>query len=61
MTKIIMLMAGIALVLGVIISTIISVCKTPMNLRGFYGLFYSLISLGGIIGGILLIVFSFVA
>ena len=60
MTKIIMLMAGIALVLGVIISTIISVCKTPINLRGFYGFFYSLISLAGIVGGILLIVFSFV-
>ena len=61
MTKIIMLITGIALILGVITSIIYSICKTPGNLRGFYGFFYALISLGGIIGGILLIVFSFVA
>ena len=56
-----MLTAGIALILGVITSIIYSLCKTPGNLRGFYGFFYTLISLGGIIGGILLIAFSFVA
>jgi hypothetical protein len=61
MTKIIMLIAGIALILGTIGSFIGSISKTPENLRGFYGFFYSLISLTGLIGGIALIVFSFIA
>lgn len=61
MTKIIMLITGIALILGVITSIIYSICKTPGNLRGFYGFFYALISLSGIIGGILLIAFPFIA
>ena len=61
MTKIIMLIAGIALVLGTIGSFIGSISKTPENLRGFYGFFYSIISLTGLIGGISLIVFSFIA
>ena len=56
-----MLIAGIALILGTIGSFIGSICKTPENLRGFYGFFYSLISLTGLIGGIALIVFSFIA
>ena len=61
MTKIIMLIVGIALILGTIGSFIGSISKTPENLRGFYGFFYSLISLTGLIGGIALIVFSFIA
>lgn len=61
MTKIIMLIVGIALILGTIGSFIGSISKTPENLRGFYGFFYSLISLTGLLGGIALIVFSFVS
>lgn len=61
MMTIIMLIIGIALVLGTIGSLFGSVSRTPENLRGFYGFFYSLISLTGLIGGIALIVFSFIA
>lgn len=61
MTKIIMLIAGIALILGTIGSFIGSISKTPENLRGFYGFFYAIISLTGFIGGIALVVFSFIA
>ena len=61
MTKIIMLVAGIALILGTIGTFIGSIIKTPENLRGFYGFFYFLISLTGLLGGIALIVFSFVS
>jgi hypothetical protein len=61
MTKIIMLIAGIALILGTIGSLIGAISKTPENLRGFYGFFYTIISLTGLIGGIALIVFSFIA
>ena len=61
MKSIIMLVAGIALILATVASIISSVIKTPVNLRGFYGFFYTLISLSGIIGGIALIVFSRIA
>jgi hypothetical protein len=61
MMTIIMLIIGIALVLGTIGSLFGSVSRTPENLRGFYGFFYSLISLTGLIGGSALIVFSFIA
>lgn len=61
MMTIIMLIIGIALVLGTIGSFVGSISKTPENLRGFYGFFYTLISLTGFIGGIALIVFSFLS
>ena len=61
MTNVIMLLAGIALIVGTIISVISSVTRTPENLRGFYGFFYAIISLGGLIGGIALVAFSFLA
>ena len=61
MTHILMLLAGIALIIGTIISVICSVTKTPDNLRGFYGAFYTIISLTGFIGGIALVVFSFLS
>jgi hypothetical protein len=56
-----MLLAGIALIIGTIISVICSVTKTPENLRGFYGAFYTVISLTGFVGGIALVVFSFLS
>ena len=61
MTTIIMLLPGIALVIGTFISVFCSITRTPKNLRGFYGFFYAIISLGGLIGGIALVVFSFLA
>lgn len=59
MMTIIMFIIGIALVLGTIGSFIASIRKTPGNLRGFYGFFYSMISLTGLCGGAALVVFSF--
>jgi hypothetical protein len=56
-----MLLAGIALIIGTVLSVIFSVTKTPDNLRGFYGAFYTVISLTGFIGGIALVVFSFLS
>lgn len=61
MTTIMMLLAGIALIIGTLISAFCSITRTPENLRGFYGFFYAIISLGGLIGGIALVVFSFFA
>ena len=61
MITIIMLIIGIALILGTIGAFIGSISKTPENLRGFYGFFYSIISLGGLIGGIALVAFSFLS
>ncbi len=61
MMTIIMLIIGIALVLGTIGSLFGSVSRTPENLRGFYGAFYTIISLTGFIGGIALVVFSFLS
>ena len=59
MTSIIMFIAGIILIIGTIASVIFSVFKTPINLRGFYGAFYTVISLAGFLGGIALTVISF--
>ena len=61
MEKIIMLAIGIALILGTIASVIRSSKNTPINLRGFYGAFYWIISLGGLVGGAALIAFSFLS
>ena len=61
MTTIMMLLAGIALIIGTLISAFCSITRTPENLRGFYGFFYAIISLGGLIGGIALVAFSFFA
>ena len=61
MTIIMMLLAGIALIIGTLISVFCSVTKTPVNLRGYYGFFYTIISLGGLIGGIALVAFSFLS
>jgi hypothetical protein len=58
MMSIIMLILGALLIIGTLISVIYSVTQTPDNLQGFYGLFYGIISLGGFIGGVALVVFA---
>ena len=61
MSSIAMLITGIALIIGTLFSVFFSLTltRTPDNLQGFYGFFYAIISLGGLIGGIVLVVFSF--
>ena len=61
MTSIIMFLAGIVLFIGTLVSIFCSITRTPENLRGFYGFFYFIISLGGLIGGVALVVFSFLS
>ena len=61
MMTIIMIIIGIELILGTIGSLFGSISRTPENLRGFYGFFYTIISLTGLIGGISLVVFSFLS
>ena len=60
MTPILILLAGIALIIGTILAFIFGECKTPSHLRGYYGKSYGWGSLFGIIGGIALIVISFI-
>lgn len=43
---------GIGLILFGIISTIVSIGRTPENLRGWYGTMYVIIAIGSLIGGI---------
>ena len=52
------LILGIVLVIGTIASALYSRWNTPNNLRGFYGGFYSMISIFGVIGGVGLIFLS---
>ena len=59
MINILALVIGIILVVGTVASFISSIDKTPNNLRGFYGGFYAIISLFGLLGGIGLILMSF--
>ena len=54
-----MIILGIALLLGTIAAFIGAISKTPDNLRGFYGTFYILLALGGLVGGVMLIVSTF--
>ena len=54
----VMLIAGIVLILATIIAIVVSVSKTPHNLRGFYGVKYAVIGTVGIIGGIALAVIA---
>ena len=49
------------LIIFTISMVIVSVSKTPDNLRGFYGAMFWLISLGGILGGLYLVVAYFIA
>ena len=57
--NIIAFIIGILLIAGTVISVLSSVNQTPDNLRGFYGGFYSLISIFGLLGGIALVLLSF--
>ena len=50
------LILGIALIAFAVISFIVCISRTPVNLQGFYGAMYGLIALGSVVGGILLIV-----
>lgn len=52
------LISGIILVTLVVAGLIISFIKTPSNLSGYYGIFYWVIALGGLIGGVLLILYG---
>ena len=60
MWSIITLLAGILLIVGTILAFVFGECKTPSHLRGYYGKSYGWRSLFGIIGGIALIVISFI-
>lgn len=60
MINIITFIVGIILIVGTIASFLCSIDKTPDNLRGFYGESYAVISLFGLLGGIGLIVLTFV-
>lgn len=57
--NIVTLILGIVVTLFTIGAVIASRLRTPTNLRRFYGVMYAVIALAGIIGGIGLIVFSF--
>jgi hypothetical protein len=46
---------GIIIIIATVISFIISITRTPENLRGFYGLWYFIISVIAIIAAVLLI------
>ena len=61
MIKLIMILLGVCLVIGTGGAFIKSISETPENLRGFYGFFYTIISIFGVIGGIALIVFGLMA
>ena len=56
---IIALIVGIVLIAGTAGSLISSVLRTPGNLRGYYGGFYSLLSVFGFLGGVGLTIVSF--
>lgn len=54
-----MFVLGLVLIVATVISLIYSFSQTPDHLSGYYGAFYTLISLGAFIGGVALIIFSF--
>lgn len=53
------LVVGIILCLFAIGLPIACVIRTPDNLRGFYGIMFAVCSLIGLVGGVVLMVFSF--
>ena len=59
MLNIISLIVGIIILVGTPISSLSSRSNTPRNLRGYYGDFYAGISVFGLLGGIGLIILSF--
>ena len=54
------LIIGILLIVASAISLIVSILRTPENLRGFYGIMYVVLALLAVAGGIALIVSSLV-
>lgn len=54
------LIIGILLIVASAISLIVSILRTPENLRGFYGIMYVVLTLLAVAGGIALIVSSLV-
>lgn len=57
--NLITLVVGIILCLFAIGLPIACVIRTPDNLRGFYGIMFAVCSVVGLIGGAVLIAFSF--
>ena len=55
---IIKLIVGIIILAITVVSVFWSIARTPDSLCGYYGLMYGVISLGGLIGGISLILTS---
>lgn len=53
--NIVSLIVGICLILVCAIIEIVCIIRTPENLREWYGIMFTLCSLGGIIGGVFLI------
>ena len=47
------------LIIAAIIVVVVSISRTPENLRGFYGVMFVAIAVVGFLGGAELIVFSF--
>ena len=47
---------GLAIILFSIISVIVSVVRTPDNLRGWYGVMFGIIAIGGIVGGVCIMI-----
>ena len=54
------LIVGIILIVAAVGSVIASISRTPDNLQGFYGAMFWIISLAGILGGIILSVTAFI-
>ena len=53
------LIIGILLILYAIGSVAFCVIRTPENLRGFYGVMYTIISIGSLVGGVCLLLTYF--
>ena len=47
---------GVLIIIGAVISVLISVEKTPQNLKGFYSKFYWFIAVLAIVAGIYLVI-----
>ena len=47
---------GLLIIVGTVTSILYSIGKTPDHLRGYYGFFYGIISVGAFVGGVFLLV-----
>lgn len=57
--QLVLLIVGIIAVLFSVVSVIVSIFGTPDNLRGFYGVKYIFITLGGFVAGAVMIALYF--